>query len=153
MSRVSVLFLCTGNSARSQMAEAFLRDLGGGRFAAFSAGLEPRGIHPLTRKVMSEIGLDLRGPTSKSVKEYLGRRAFHHVVTVCDRTERNCPTTFPGRPLRHYWSLLDPAAAPGSVADRLAAFRDVREAVHAQVVAFVRDAVVGHAGGPSHSAR
>lgn len=147
-----MLFLCTGNSARSQMAEAYLRDLGGDRFEAFSAGLEPRGIHPLTRQVMSEIGLDLAAHTSKSVKDYLGRRAFHHVVTVCDRAERNCPTTFPGRPLRHHWSFPDPAAAPGSEADRLAVFRDVRDAVRTQVVAFIRDCAVGGSRGSSQSA-
>ena len=152
MSRISVLFLCTGNSARSQMAEAFLRDLDGDRFEAFSAGLEPRGLHPLTRRVMSEIGLDLRGQTSKSVKEYLGRRAFHHVITVCDRAERNCPTTFPGRPLRHHWSFPDPAAAPGSDADRLAVFRDVRDAVRTQVVAFIRDSAARGSQGPWSSA-
>ena len=136
-----MLFLCTGNSARSQMAEAFLRYLAGERFEAFSAGLEPRGVHPLTRRVMSEVGLHLEGHTSKSVKDYLGRYHFHHIVTVCDRAERNCPTTFPGRTIRHHWSFPDPAAATGSEADRLVVFSDVRDAVRARVEAFVRDPV------------
>lgn len=139
MTRTSVLFLCTGNSARGQMAEAFLRRLADSRFEAFSAGLEPRGIHPLTRRVMDVIDLDLRGQRSKSVKEYLGRRSFHHVITVCERAERNCPTTFPGHPARHHWSFPDPSAAPGTEAERLVVFRDVRDAVRARVTELVQD--------------
>lgn len=137
MTSESVLFLCTGNSARSQMAEAFLRSLAGDRFEAYSAGLDPRPIHPLTYRVMAEIGLDLAGHTSKSVRDFLGRFHFGYVITVCDRAEKNCPTTFPGAPVRQHWSFPDPASATGGASDRIAVFRDVRDAVRAQVVRFL----------------
>jgi len=90
-----VLFLCTGNSARSQMAEAFLRKYGGAKFEAHSAGLDPKGINPFTLKVMEEIGLDVSGQRSKGVGEYLGKMLFQHLITVCDDADRNCPP--PGR--------------------------------------------------------
>ena len=137
MTTTSVLFLCTGNRARSQMAEAVLRNLAADRFEAFSAGLEPTTIHPLTYRVMAEIGLDLHGHRSKSLKEYLGRHHFHHVITVCDHAEQNCPTTFPGHPTRHHWNLPDPTTAPGTETQRLTVFRDVRDAVRSQVSRFI----------------
>ncbi|MEJ2257851.1 MAG: arsenate reductase ArsC [Woeseiaceae bacterium] len=143
MSRDSVLFLCTGSSARSQMAEAFLRELAGDRYEAYSAGLDPRPIHPLTYRVMREVGFHLGGHTSKSVRNFLGRCHFGYVITVCDQAEKNCPTTFPGHPVRLHWSFPDPSGAAGSEAGRLAVFRDVRDAIRAQVVRFLEIPVRG----------
>jgi arsenate reductase len=129
MNKTKVLFLCTGNSARSQMAEAFLRRYGGDDYEAFSAGLEPTTIHPLTRKVMEEIGFDLDGQRSKSVKEYLGKEHFGYLITVCDHAEKNCPTTFFGFAQRMHWSFEDPAAFEGSHEDKIEKFREVRDLI------------------------
>jgi arsenate reductase len=129
MSKTAVLFLCTGNSCRSQMAEAFLRKYGGDRFKAYSAGLEPKGIHPLTKQVMDEIGIDISGQCSKDVMEYLGRRHFGYLITVCAHAEANCPTTFPGVSSRLHWPLEDPAAFEGSEEDKLNKFREVRDQI------------------------
>jgi arsenate reductase (thioredoxin) len=87
-----VLFLCVSNSARSQMAEAFLRSYAGDKYEAYSAGTDPRDIHPLTRKVMSEIGIDMSAYRSKSLKDYMGRVHFGYLVTVCSEADENCPT-------------------------------------------------------------
>lgn len=132
-----VLFLCTGNSARSQMAEAFLRRYAGDRFEAHSAGLEPKGMNPLTIQVMAEIGYDLSGQSSKGVNVYLGKMMFQYLITVCDQAERNCPTTWPGVSHRLHWSFEDPAAYEGSDEARLAKFREVRDQIEAQISAWV----------------
>jgi arsenate reductase (thioredoxin) len=126
-SKTKVLFLCTGNSARSQMAEAFLRHYASDHFEAFSAGLEPKGMNPLTVKVMSEIGLDISEQKSKSVTEYLGKQLIQILVTVCDHAEKNCPTTWPGINQKLHWSFEDPAAAEGSEEEKLQKFREVRD--------------------------
>ena len=133
MSRVKVLFLCTGNSARSQMAEAFLRKYGGEEFEAYSAGLEPKGIHPYSQHVMEEIGLSLSGQYSKHLKEYMGKVHFAYVITLCDEAEARCPTTFPGMSQRLHWSFKDPAAFAGSEDERLANFREVRDRIGQQI--------------------
>lgn len=122
-----VLFLCTGNSARSQMAEALLRHSAGDQFEAFSAGLEPKEINPLTRQVMQEVGLDLAGQRSKSVGEYMGRLQFTWLITVCADAEEKCPRTFPGISNRVHWPVDDPAAVAGSLEERLTAFRHARD--------------------------
>ena len=132
-----VLFLCTGNSARSQMAEAFLRRFGGDRFEAYSAGLEPKGIHPLTRQVMQEIGYDLKGQTSKGVEAYLGKVLFHYLITVCDQAEKNCPTVWPGVNMRMHWSFEDPAAFEGSDEEKIEKFRQVRDQIQGQIRTWV----------------
>ncbi len=137
MGTMSVLFLCTGNSARSQMAEAFLRKYGDGAFEAYSAGLEPKDINPYTRQVMQEVGLDLSGHRSKSVMEYMGKKFFSYLITVCDRAEKNCPTTFPGVGSRLHWSFEDPAAFVGSEADTLQKFREIRDQIGQKVKTFV----------------
>ena len=93
--KTRVLFLCTGNSARSQMAEAFLRLHGGDRFEAHSAGLEPKGINPYTRRVLAEVGIDMAGQTSKDLTVYLGKTHFGYLITVCSNAEARCPI-FPG---------------------------------------------------------
>jgi arsenate reductase (thioredoxin) len=128
-----VLFLCTGNSARSQMAEAFLRRYGSDRFEAYSAGLEPKPINPLTFQVMAEIGFDLSGQSSKGVQEFLGKVFIHELITVCDQAEKNCPTTWPGVTRRMHWSFEDPAAFEGSPEEKLAKFRQVRDQIQKKV--------------------
>jgi thioredoxin type arsenate reductase len=119
--RVRVLFLCTHNSARSQMAEALLRSLGGDRLEVFSAGTEVTRVHPLAIAVMAERNLDLAGHRSKSMDELLGQ-AFDYVVTVCDNARESCPI-FPGAPERIHWSIPDPSAVEGDEEVRLHAFR------------------------------
>ena len=126
MSKAKVLFLCTGNSARSQMAEAFLRKYGGERFEVYSAGLEPKGINPNTERVMEEVGISLSGQYSKHVKEYMGKVHFGYLITMCDEAEESCPTTFPGIGQRLHWSFEDPSAFTGSEDEKLAKFREVR---------------------------
>lgn len=132
MSKPKVLFLCTGNSARSQMAEAFLRRLGGDRFEVFSAGLEPKEINPFTREVMAEIGYDLAGQRAKALTEYIGREHFGYLITVCSDAEAACPI-FPGMGTRLHWPFDDPAAAEGSDEDKRAVFRRVRDEIQARV--------------------
>ena len=136
-SKRRVLFLCTGNSARSQMAEAFLRRYAGNRFEAHSAGLEPKGMNPLTSQVMAEIGYDLSGQSSKGVDVYLGEMMFQYLITVCDQAEKNCPSTWPGVSHRLHWSFEDPAAYEGSDEGKLAKFREVRDQIEAQISAWV----------------
>lgn len=120
---IRVLFVCTGNSARSVMAEALLRTRGGDRFDVYSAGTEPKGINPLTVKALGEAGIDASWARSKSVGEYLGQR-FDYVVTVCDQARQACPV-FPGVHESLHWGYEDPAAATGTEAERLAVFRRV----------------------------
>jgi arsenate reductase len=122
-----VLILCTGNSARSQMAEGWLRHLAGDRFSVFSAGTKPSVVNPLAIQAMHEVGIDISGHRSKSVSEFLDQ-PFEYVITVCDQAAEACPT-FPGPATRLHWSFPDPAAATGDEAARLAAFRAVRDAI------------------------
>ncbi len=139
MAKTKVLFLCTGNSARSQMAEAFLRAYGGDQFEAHSAGLTPRGINPNTRLVMGEMGYDLTGQYSKGVQEYLGKVHFGYLITVCDNAEQNCPQTFLGVSKRLYWSFEDPAAFAGTEAEILTKFREVRDAIDCRIRSWVAE--------------
>lgn len=131
-----VLFLCTGNSARSQMAEAFLRKYGD-EFEAHSAGLEPKGLNPLTVQVMQEVGLDVSGQKSKGVGEYLGKVLFQYLITVCDDADKNCPTTWPGISKREHWSFEDPAAFEGTDDAKLAKFREVRDQIEKRIQEWV----------------
>ena len=139
MAKTKVLFLCTGNSARSQMAEAFLRQAAGDRFDVYSAGLEPKGINPYTRAVMKEVGLDMNGQWSKDVTEYLGRVNFGYLITVCDHAEKNCPTTFLGIAHREHWSFEDPAAFQGTEDETLAKFRAVRDQIEQRIRGWLKD--------------
>jgi len=118
---VRVLVVCTGNSARSILAEALLRHLGGDRVQAESAGIAPGVVNPLTERVLDEAGIDHSWARSKSVSEFVGQE-FDHVITVCDDAREVCPN-FPGPAKRTHWSIPDPALATGSDEDRLAAFR------------------------------
>jgi arsenate reductase (thioredoxin) len=120
---IRVLFVCTGNSARSIMAEALLRHHGGDRFEVHSAGTEPRGVNPLTMRVLREAGIDAGGVRSKSVNEYLGQ-TFDYVVTVCDEARQVCPV-FPGVHGSLHWGYEDPAEAQGTEEERLEVFKRV----------------------------
>ncbi len=128
-----VLFLCTGNSARSQMAEAFLRYYAGDQFEVHSAGLDPKGINPMTVVVMEEIGISMSDHTSKGVTVYLGKMLFQYLITVCDKAEQNCPTMWPGVNQRLHWSFEDPATFEGSEEAKLAKFREVRNQIEQKV--------------------
>ena len=139
MSQQRVLFLCTGNSARSQMAEAFLRKYGNERFEAHSAGLEPRGLNPLTVEVMKEVGMDVSGQKSKGVGVYLGKVLFQYLITVCDEAEKNCPTTWPGVNQRMRWSFEDPAQFEGTEEEKLAKFREVRDLIEKKIKSWVAE--------------
>ena len=126
MTKPNVLFLCTGNSARSQIAEGLLRALAGDHFEAFSAGTEPKGsILPEVQQAMREIGIDLSTQYSKSVTEYLGKKIFAHVITVCADAEENCPAVFLGMGKHEHWPFDDPAKADDDT--RLALARRVRD--------------------------
>src|SRR5947209_13570162 len=126
-----VLILCTGNSARSQMAEGLLRELGGGRFKVFSAGTRPSNVRPEAVEAMREVGIDIGGQRSKSVDEFAGRE-FDYVITVCDNARESCPV-FPGKTERIHWSFDDPAAAEGGWPERLEVFRRVRDEIGARL--------------------
>lgn len=129
-----VLFLCTGNSCRSQMAEGFLRAWAGNRFDVRSAGSAPKPvIHPLAIEVMREIGIELDSQSPKSVNEYFGRLSVHHVVFVCKRAETNCPYLYPGVLDRQSWPFEDPAAFVGSPQATLEKFREIRDQIGARI--------------------
>jgi ArsR family transcriptional regulator, arsenate/arsenite/antimonite-responsive transcriptional repressor / arsenate reductase (thioredoxin) len=121
--KVRVLFLCTHNSARSQMAEGILRSLSEGRIEAFSAGSQPTNLHPLAVQTMAKMGIDISQQRSKHLAEYLDQ-SFDYMVTVCDRVREACPT-FPGDPEQMHWSFIDPAAVEGSEKERIKAFEQV----------------------------
>jgi len=123
--RQRVLFLCTGNSARSQMAEGLLRDIAGDRFEVFSAGTRPAGLNPNAVTAMAEIGIDISRYRSKSVDDFAGQQ-FDLVITVCDNAKESCPI-FPGTASRLHHSFVDPAAA--STDQQLPVFRKVRDEI------------------------
>lgn len=129
-----VLFLCTGNSARSQMAEGLLRNKASDRFDVFSAGTRPVGLNPNAVKALSEVGIDISGNRSKSVDEFAGQE-FDYVFTVCDNARESCPI-FPGSGKRIHHSFEDPAAAPTD--QQLATFRKVRNQISDWLTDFVQ---------------
>ena len=139
MRKINVLFLCTGNSCRSIMAEALLRARYGDRFVAYSAGADPRGVHPLTLQVLDEIGVDTNELRSKGVKEYLGKLRVHYLVIVCPQTEKNCPQIFPGMVERVFWTFDDPPAFAGTEGERLDKFREVRDRIAATIDSWVSE--------------
>jgi arsenate reductase (thioredoxin) len=136
---IRVLFVCTGNSARSQIAEALLGRIGGDDFAAFSAGTEPKGVNPYTIRVLDEAGIDWSMARSKSVEGFLGQ-PFDYVVTVCDRARQTCPV-FPGTHDRLHWDLEDPAEVDGPDEQRLAAFRATYNELERLIRPFVEGAL------------
>ena len=131
MPKPKVLFLCTGNSARSQMAEGYLRHVAPDDFEALSAGIEPKGLNPLAVEAMREIGIDISTQRSKHVGEFLGQ-VIPCVVTVCDSAKERCPL-FPGAFKFLHWSLDDPASAIGTHDEKLAVFRQVRDDVTSRI--------------------
>jgi arsenate reductase len=134
-----VLFLCTGNSARSQMAEGFVRRYAGNTVEAHSAGLEPRGMNPLTVQVMGEVGIDISQQTSKPVSQYMGKTHFTSAISVCADAEEHCPRLFPNVKDREYWPFEDPAAVAGSDKERLAKFREVRDQIDVRVRVWLKN--------------
>lgn len=136
--KTRVLFLCTGNSARSQMAEAFLNQIGSDRFEVHSAGLDPSAVNPFTIQVLDEVGIDWSKARAKGLTEYLGKVHFGYLITVCSRAEERCPI-FPGMGQRLHWPFDDPAAAEGSEEEKLAIFRRVRDEIKAQVNTWYQD--------------
>jgi arsenate reductase len=135
--RSRVLFLCTHNSARSQMAEGLLRDLAGDRFEAHSAGTEATHVRPLAVRAMGEIGVDISGQESKTLDRYL-LEPFDYVITVCDDANEPCPF-FPGAANRLHWSFEDPSKAEGTQEERLAVFRSVRDMIRERIEADLVD--------------
>jgi len=136
---VRVLILCTGNSARSQMAEGLLRHDAGNVYEVFSGGTKPSHVRPEAISVMREVGIDISGHRSKSVDEFAGQD-FDCVITVCDNAKESCPV-FPAKTKRIHWSIEDPAAVQGSEEETLTAFRRVRDELRAQLHAFDRGEV------------
>ena len=134
-----ILFLCTGNSARSQMAEAFLQKYAGEHFEAHSAGLKPSGVNPFTVRALQEVGIDISENTSKGIETYLGKTLFQYLITVCDDADKNCPTIWPGVNQRMHWSFEDPAAFEGTDAEKLAKFRDIREQIDERIKAWLAE--------------
>ncbi|HEY3930675.1 MAG TPA: arsenate reductase ArsC [Candidatus Koribacter sp.] len=131
----NVLFLCTGNSCRSQMAEGFLRHYAGNRFDVQSAGTQPSTVNPLAISVMREKGIDISSHRSKNAAEFLGHH-FRYIITVCDNAREHCPI-FPGPSIRLHWSFADPAEAAGSEAERLPVFRAVRDEIEKGIREFL----------------
>ena len=127
MTRPRVLFLCTHNSARSQMAEGLLRALAGDSFEMASAGTEATRVHPLAIRAMQDVGIDLSGHTSKTIDTFLSQ-PWDYVITVCDNANERCPL-FPGETTRIHWSFDDPSQATGTDEDKLEKFRRVRDEI------------------------
>ena len=135
MDKPKVLFLCTGNSARSLMAEAFLRAYAGDHFEVHSAGLEPKGyILPEVLAVMKERGLDMEGQSSKSVAEYLGKTIFSYTITVCGDAEENCPTVFLSMGKHEHWPFDDPAKFQGGEVEKLRFTCQVRDQIDQRIL-------------------
>ncbi len=133
LDKTRVLFMCVHNSCRSQIAEAFLRELAPDRCEAYSAGLEPSTIDPFAIEVMAERGIDIGGARAKSLDEYLGKLHFGYVITVCERADRECPKTFPGMGTRLHWPFPDPDGVQGDHEVRLPVYREVRDAIEVRL--------------------
>ncbi|MDD5503149.1 MAG: arsenate reductase ArsC [Candidatus Thermoplasmatota archaeon] len=130
----TILFICTHNSARSQMAEGLINALYGGKFKAFSAGTNPIGVNPHAIRAMAEIGIDISGHHSKRLTEFLGKK-IDYVITVCDSANESCPV-FPGAANRLHWSFPDPSAVKGSETAKMDAFRKVRDDIKSKIGEF-----------------
>ncbi|HLX63155.1 MAG TPA: arsenate reductase ArsC [Planctomycetota bacterium] len=138
MGKPNLLVLCTGNSARSQIAEAFFRKHGSDLFNAYSAGTDPKGINPLTVEVMAERGIDMSCHRSKNLTEYLGHLPVHTLIIVCGGADKKCPVVWPGIFERLFWPFDDPAAAEGARSERLDEFRRVRDQIEEKIVAWLK---------------
>ncbi len=143
-----LLFLCTANTARSQIAEALLRHHAGDRLTAISAGLAPgEVVHPLALRVLEEKGIDTSGLRPKHVREFLGSVHVATAITLCSQTAEACPALWLGPIEMQHWPIDDPAAVDGSEEERLAAFRAARDAIEAMIIEWVRTSWLGHAAG------
>ena len=154
--KLSVLFLCSHNSARSQMTEALLRHFAGDHFDVYSAGLHPSEINPFTQKALQEIGLDMQGQYAKSLLEYWGGKFnFTYLIIVCDRAEQECPL-FPFSTHRLYWPFEDPSQAQGTDEEKTNTFRKVRDQIATKIREWIRDlehqGLVAQSGGRTASA-
>jgi arsenate reductase len=134
-----VLFLCTGNTARSQMAEAFLKSYAGDRFEVYSAGYEPKEINPYTFNVMGEAGFDLGGQYAKGARDFLGKMDIRFLIIVCAKTEGTCPKVFPGVVTRLFWPFEDPAAVSGTEAEKLTKFREIRDQINNRIKVWLKE--------------
>ncbi len=146
-----VLFLCTHNSSRSQVAEGLLRARGGTRYQVFSAGTHPRSVHPLAVKAMAELSIDISeaaGHRAKGIEEFADQPPMDLVVTVCDEAAEECPF-FPNARQQRHWSFPDPSAATGSEEERLAFFRRVRDAIATAIEAFLDEQAARHSQPPT----
>lgn len=144
MSKPAVLFLCTNNAARSQMAEALLRTKAAEAFDVYSAGTDPKpAIDPLTVRVMREVGIDVSGQHPKGLLEYLGRLPVRVAISVCPRAEDKCPTLWPGALARLEWPFEDPAACAGSDEERLEKFRAVRDQIDRKITDWLTQLTAG----------
>jgi len=137
MEKTRVLFLCSGNSARSQMAEALLRQKALDAFEVYSAGLEPSGLNPHTVRVLDEVGVDTGNLYSKPLSSFFGKHHFDYLITVCSKAEEKCPI-FPGMGTRLHWPFDDPAAFNGSGEETLAFFRLIRDQIDAKIVEWLK---------------
>jgi len=140
MKSIKVLFVCVHNSARSQMAEAFLNKLGGGRFEAESAGLEPGTLNPIVIDAMREAGIDISGKKTRSTFDlYKSGQLFHYVITVCDEAgAERCPI-FPGHAKRLHWSFPDPSALEGTYEEKLQQTRIIRDSIKAKIKEWLKE--------------
>ncbi len=140
MEKKKVLFVCVHNSARSQMAEAFLNLLAGDRFEAESAGLEPGSLNPLAVEVMQEIGIDISGNRTKGVFDFIKQgKLFHYIITVCDETSGNRCPAFVGYAKRMHWNFPDPSALQGTYDERLQETRKIRDAIKARIETWIKE--------------
>lgn len=137
MAQKRTLFLCTGNSCRSQMAEGFLRYMAGDKFEVFSAGVKPTQVNPLAIQVMAEVDIDISKHRSKSATEFIGQQ-FDYVITVCDNANKTCPI-FPGKYEKIHWDIKDPAEAQGSEAERMVVFRAIRDEIRQKIEKWIKN--------------
>jgi arsenate reductase len=137
MDKKRVLFLCTHNSVRSQMAEGILRHMASDRFDVFSAGAHPSGVNPLAIKILKEEGIDISKQTSNSIDQFKEQN-FDYVITVCDRAKQTCPV-FPGKYKKIHWSLEDPGLVQGTEEEKLRAFRETREKLRERIQGFLKE--------------
>lgn len=121
------------------MAEALLRKYGDDAFEAYSAGLAPKGVNPLTVRVMDEAGIDISNQTSKDINTYLGKTRFQYLITLCDDADENCPTSLPGINARMHWSFEDPARLEGTEEEKLARFREVRDLIESRIKQWIEE--------------
>jgi len=139
LNRICVLFICTGNSARSQMAEALLKKYGNSRFEVYSAGFDPGKINPYAKRVMKEIGMDMIGQYSKNIDVYIRKKRFNYLITLCSNAEKLCPGVFPGIGEKLHWPFEDPTAFIGSESETLERFREIRDQIEKRIKSWLEE--------------